>query len=169
MCDRLEFINTLIHSNPPAESTVLRVFNFVTANKQQFRGCSWDAVSGPYDEAVKRLFDIMRQGPLESAWEPFVKQWDVLYTAIKYGCCRESTKWRIAQTRPDGEWGGRAICAPASHPENETERLYESRGTCEMALQLLSPQEPAVPVTSYVTCNETGCSENVSWSRRPSR
>jgi hypothetical protein len=42
-------------------------------------------------------------------------------------------------------------------------RTYASRGEAEMALQLLEPQEAAVPITDKVVCGPAGCVQEVSW------
>ncbi len=80
-----------------------------------------------------------------------------------------SSRYAIIQTPPGGSWGGRAICAPTAAPDSHVTRTYASRGECEMALQLLDPQLPAVPITSSVRCDQAGCDEVVSWAPKPTR
>jgi len=168
MCDLLETMNTLVHGSP-SPATHSKIAHFLSFNAAEFRPCAWYAVCGDYDTAVEKVLAASRQ---TNAWGEFVAAWDVLYTAIKYGCCdtqRTHGRWMVTQTPADGPWGGRAICAPTLDPQSRVRRSYASQGECQMALQLLDPQEPAVATTSSVVCGAMGCDERVSWAPKPTR
>ena len=109
-----------------------------------------------------------QRGDLASAWGEFVTAWKLIYASLKH-ICGPPFRWVITQTPPDGPWGGRAICAPTVDTMSALVRTYASRGECEMALQLLEPQEPAVPITDKVVCDQAGCVQTVSWAPKPSR
>ena len=163
MCDHLRNLDRLVRTQPGV-LTRAAVADFLAVYAQQFRPCVWAAVSGDYDAAVSNMLE-------QPTWGEFVKAWDVLAGAIRFGCCdaRTEGRWAVTQTPAGGPWGGRAICAPTLHPRDATRRTYPSRGMCEMALQLLDPQAPQVPTTSYVTCSATGCTEHVDWAPKPTR
>ena len=167
MCDQLNHINSLVGGNP-AHDTVLRVFQFLDTNRKQLETVAWTAVCGPWQLAVDRVFDTMRKPPLEHAWPEFTRAWNLIYAAIKH-TCNPSYRWMVTQTPPNGPWGGRAICAPTLDTDSRVRRSYASRGECEMGLQLLEPQEPAVAITDTVQCSQGGCDQVISWAPRPAR
>jgi hypothetical protein len=168
MCDQLHSVNSAVRANP-ALDTVTMVFDFLNAHEHELGPIAWTAVCGPWDQAVDRVFDTMRVGPLHTAWPSFVNAWDRVYAATKHTCASPTSRWMVTQTPPDGPWGGRAICAPTLDPLSQVKRSYASRGECDMALQLLDPQEPAVAITDTVQCSEAGCDQVVSWAPRPTR
>ena len=115
------------------------------------------------------VFDSMRAPPLATAWPAFVQAWGLIYAATKHTCMAPTPRWVVTQTPLEGPWGGRAICAPTLAPQSQLVRTYASRGECDMALQLLDPQEPAVAITDTVQCGEAGCDQVISWGPRPTR
>lgn len=168
MCDQLNYVNSLVLGQPSVD-TVVAVFDFLNTHRDQFRPIAWTAVCGPWDQAVDQVFNSMRKPPLETHWSTFVQAWNLVYAATKHICMPTSGRWMITQTPPNGPWGGRAICAPTLDPESKTRKSYSSRGECDMALQLLDPQEPAVAITDTVQCGQAGCDQVVSWAPKPTR
>jgi hypothetical protein len=166
MCDRLTDINVRVTSEPSIE-TVTTVLEYLSAHAKQLQPHAWLAVSGPWEAAVRRVFDAVRDGPTESSWGGFSQAWAVIYASLKHVC--RPHRWMVTQTPPGGPWGGRAISAPTYDIHNRVRRSYRTRGECDMALQLLSPQEPAVALTNSVVCGSMGCDERVSWAPKPTR
>ena len=166
MCDQLQAVNNLVTSKASIES-VTSVLEYLAANSKQLEPHAWLAVCGPWKQAIGRVFEAVREGPTESSWGEFKKAWDILYASLKHIC--RPHRWMVTQTPPNGPWGGRAISAPTYDVHSKIRRSYASRGECDMALQLLSPQEPAVPITSTVVCGSAGCDERVSWAPKPTR
>jgi len=162
MCDTLDAINVKLREYPSLENVHMALL-FLKQARPVFEPSIWSAVSGSWDVAESRL--LAATSPQE-----FLDAWNIMYLAIKTGACLQSpARYAITQTPADGPWGGRAVCAPTREPYSQTMRTYTSRGECEMGLQLLDPQFPAVPITSTVTCGSWGCDENVSWAPKPSR
>jgi hypothetical protein len=166
MCDTLQSVNSAVQSQPSIQ-VVMTALEFLSLNATRLEPHVWLAVSGPWEAAVRRVFDAVRAGPTQSSWGEFSKAWAVVYASLKHTC--QPHRWMVTQTPPGGPWGGRAISAPTYDTQNRVRRSYRSRGECDMALQLLSPQEPAVAVTSTVACGPMGCDERVSWAPKPSR
>jgi hypothetical protein len=169
MCDQLEALNSLVRKGGPSTQTANTVVQFLQTHRSVFEPSMWTAVSGSWDTAMDRVLSSLHQGDLGDSWGRFVEAWALMYAALSLGSCGSSTRYAIAQTPPSGPWGGRAICVPTRLPDIRIQRTYASRGECEMALQLLDPQFPAVPITSTVVCGQAGCDEHVSWAPKPSR
>lgn len=165
MCETLEHLNLMVSTQPSIE-TVTSVLEYLSSWKR-LESHAWLAVSGPWEPAVRRVFDAVQAGPTANSWGEFSKSWEVIYASLKHIC--RPHRWMVTQTPPDGPWGGRAICAPTYDVANRVRRSYPTRAECDMALQLLSPQEPAVAVTSTVVCGSMGCDERVRWAPKPSR
>ena len=169
MCDVLQQLNARV-LGAPSESSAMEVLAYLTSQKTILEPLAWTAVCGPWDAAVARVVHTVsgQRGDLASAWGEFVTAWKLIYASLKH-ICGPPFRWVITQTPPDGPWGGRAICAPTVDTMSALVRTYASRGECEMALQLLEPQEPAVPITDKVVCDQAGCVQTVSWAPKPSR
>lgn len=165
MCDYIKNLNVMVSGSPSAD-TVSMVLQFLDTERNNLEPHAWTAVCGPWQDAVDRVFETMTD-TLETAWPQFVHAWRVVYAAIKHTCT--TTRWMVTQTPPDGPWGGRAICAPTLELHSRVQRSYSSRGECDMALQLLEPQEPAVAITDRVVCSELGCVQQIRWAPKPSR
>lgn len=168
MCDQLNRINSAVQGGASTQ-TVAMVLNFLNENEQELGAVAWTAVCGPWERAVDAVFDSMRAPPLATAWPAFVQAWGLIYAATKHTCMAPTPRWVVTQTPLEGPWGGRAICAPTLAPQSQLVRTYASRGECDMALQLLDPQEPAVAITDTVQCGEAGCDQVISWGPRPTR
>ena len=166
MCDRLQELNMMVASQPSIE-TVTSVLEYLTHRWKQLEPHAWLAVSGPWEDAVRRVIDAVHEGPTATSWGEFSKAWNIIYASLKHTC--RPHRWMVTQTPPNGPWGGRAISAPTYDIHNRVRRSYPTRGECDMALQLLSPQEPAVPITNTVVCGSMGCDERVSWAPKPTR
>ena len=163
MCEPLQKINAMVTSEPSIE-TVTSVLEYLSSRLEPH---AWLAVSGPWAPAVRRVFDSVEHGPTQSSWGEFSKAWAVIYASLKHTC--RPHRWMVTQTPADGPWGGRAISAPTYDTASRVRRSYRTRAECDMALQLLSPQEPAVAITSSVVCGSMGCDERVSWAPKPTR
>jgi hypothetical protein len=166
MCDPLQSINTMVASEPSIE-TVSTVLEYLSVHGKRLEPHAWLAVSGPWEAAIRRVFDTVWDGPTESSWGEFVKAWNVIYASLKHIC--HPHRWMVTHTPPNGPWGGRAISAPTYDIKNRVRRSYRTRAECDMALQLSSPQEPVVPITSTVVCGSMGCDERVSWAPKPTQ
>lgn len=106
-------------------------------------------------------------------WQRLLDKWQKFYLSIRSGCCVElpdgnlGARYVIRQTPNKPPFFGRTICLPTLTPSKITERSYNTRGECELALSQLPPQVGAVPNLNGVYCNQYGCYNEPEWGRAP--